>query len=130
MSKSTSLDQLRALAIKTVTSDSKNLTAINSAITELDEKKADKPSFISFTLQPSAWVSGTNGDFKYYANISVVGITASDGANVVLDVPSQALAGISGLCPSGETLSGAIKLWSKQAPAGNISGNYEIKKAR
>lgn len=103
------------------------LTAITNAIIELDQKKADKPTFFSFTLPISAWQASDEGSaYAYYATLAA-DVTSADMAEVTLS--PQTLKQLSAsICPTGETLDGALMFWADEIPNVDISGMYEIKR--
>lgn len=100
--------------------------AASEALIELDQKKADKPVFIPFTLPVYAWQASDEGSvYAYYADVPA-DVTSADGGQVTLS--PQTLAQPIDICPTGETLDGALRFWADEIPDVEISGVYEIKR--
>ena len=82
----------------------------------------------SFTISTSSWTSETNGDYSYIATISVSDITSSDIADVVFDISSLSVCQEAKIAPVCETISGYVKVFSKEVPTDSISGYINIYK--
>lgn len=88
------------------------------------------PTPTAFTLATSAWVknSSETSEFIYYADITVSGLTANDYAEVNFTRTSQSVIANADLCPSGDTMSGRIRIYAKNVPATSVSGEYVVTK--
>ena len=80
-------------------------TTVTEAMNEMNEVKADKPDSAAVT-------------------IPVEGVTANDRATVVIAPGSMAAAIACAMCPSCETVTGAIRIRAGSAPSTAISAEY------
>lgn len=81
-----------------------------------------------FTLASGAWTQNPNetSEYSYSAAITLSGVTADDYAVVDFDRATQATVLNSILCPSGETATGVINLYAKNAPTDSITGQVTL----
>ncbi len=72
----------------------------------------------------ASWVSddGTGGGYPYRADVADDVVTALHYPSVALDKESLPIAGACGLCPTAETMSGALRFWARRAPEAEIRG--------
>ena len=84
----------------------------------------------SFTIATNAWTnnSSESSEYKYYADISVSGLTTSDYAEVNFNRTSLSAILGANMSASGETISGKIRIFAESAPTTSISGEYVILK--
>ena len=87
---------------------------------------------VPFVIAKDAWqsVSGeedgeteiTAGNYPYYADAVCDGATSLHTPIVTLDLDSLALAKACELCPTVETLTGALRFWAMSVPDGDLTG--------
>lgn len=101
-----------------------------SAVSNALNTRVPCPTPTAFTLAVSAWMenSSETSEFVYYADIEVSGLTANDYAEVNFTRTSQSVIANADLCPSGDTMSGKIRIYAKNVPATSVSGEYVVTK--
>lgn len=122
-------------------------TAMDDSLKEIEDALNDLPASTPFTISAASWqrddtaddTEGTeNADdaddamsiFPYYFDLAVEGVTSADHATVTLAPESYSAALACGLCPTNETIGGAIRLRAATAPANSISGEYWIENGK
>lgn len=80
---------------------------------------------ISITIPVSGWVSGGAGEYNFYIDIAA-GITSVDSVDVVLSPVGLTAAKSCGLCPTVETLDGALRFRAVSLPLLEMPGEYRI----
>lgn len=95
------------------------------AVFHQNQRRESSPK--SFSVPVSAWVSSSDTNFPFVAEISASGIVASDSADIRFDKASIKAASEAGVL-TGETSTEKIKLLSEKQPAAALSGIYIITK--
>ncbi len=133
MGKTPFIAQLRASATA-----AKNFTvglfgAAFSAITEMEGTKADRGAGVRITIQASGWKlpegqtePAATEAYPYFYDLKVDGVTALDRASVAIAKGSLEDATLCGICPTCETSTGNIRLWSAGVPGKDIIAEYWI----
>ena len=86
--------------------------------------KQDKSAAAEAVLSPDGWQCDEAGEYPYYCDIPAPGITAADRAEITL-APESLLTSVEcGLCPTCETLAGAIRLRAALAPERELKVEY------
>lgn len=115
-------------------------TATDQSLEEIEAALNDIPASTPFTILAASWMMDDTADdaagaedaddtmstFPYYFDLAVEGVTSADHATVTLAPESYSAALACGLCPTNETISGAIRLRAATAPAHSISGEYWV----
>ena len=100
------------------------------AMQEMEDTKADRGVGVRVTIQASAWTlqedQAISEAYPYFYDLKADGVTAADRAEVTISVGSLSEAALRGLCPTCETGSGKIRLWSAEKPEKNIEAEYWI----
>lgn len=134
MSKAATKEQLGRTALRAQGYAADVAAAAAAAIQELDGAKADKAAPFAATLAASGWIEeqtsaeGTDGaevddaglTYPFYYDIAATSVTASDRADVVIELASLYTAGACGFCPTTETLEDKIRVRAQRAPDGPI----------
>ena len=100
------------------------------AIEELDKAKLDKPEIVAATIPATGWKSDGAAGYPYYYDLAVAGITAADIATVTLSPASVSAAVACGMCPTNETIAGAIRFRANEPPTRAVAVEYEIAKGK
>lgn len=100
------------------------------AVSNALNSKVPCPTPTAFTIAANAWQenSSETSEFVYYADITVSGLTVNDYAEVNFNRTSQNIIATANICPSGDTMSGKIRIYAKNIPTDSISGQYIITK--
>ncbi len=102
---------------------------VTEAIEEMDGAKADKGQAVSVSIPTAGWTSDTSvAAYPYRYDIPASGVTAADRAEVTVAPSGLAAASACGLCPTCETVAGAIRIRAKTAPTAEIAAQYWISK--
>ena len=101
-------------------------SACSSAMTALDNAKADKVTLTALTIQASGWRQDNDTGWPWYIDVAASGITAEDVAAVQISADSRAVAEAAGLMSSVETRAGVLRLRARHAPAAAMSAYYYI----
>ena len=98
--------------------------AFQETMSEIEEAINDFPVASSITVSAEGWqeVTPTNsmGDYDYYYDISNSEIDNSDLPIVTVSPADIATTAECGLCPTCESLNGAIRLYAKTQPEDDI----------
>lgn len=125
------LDQLRSCAekIKGYIGGliSKLASTTAAALEEMDAAKLDKRNYLAITLPTTGWVS-SSGEYPYYYDVAIDGLTAEDLASVNLSHANMNKAKRCGLCPSCQTLTGKVRMRAKRIPSASITAQCWIEK--
>lgn len=102
---------------------------VDAALSEMDSEKLDKTNEVSVSISASDWKSDTSvGDYPYYYDLAVTGLTAKDKASVIIAPTSVKTAVSCGICPTCESLAGKIRIRSEKAPSAAVAVRYWIEK--
>lgn len=127
MSKATTLEQMRALAQRASGAAAKVAQAAVEAIEELAWAKADRPAAADVTIPAEGWKQdGSGSAYPVYYDVPAGTVTGKDRAAVVIAPENMAAAAGCGLCPTCESMEGAIRLRAMQAPETAITAQYWI----
>ena len=134
MGKLTAVGHLRACA-ETAKSFVSELVAelaqtVFQALEEMDGLKADKPGAVSIEIPADGWEEGPEAAYPWFIDLAVDGLTAQDRADVAIAPEDMEAAVACSMCPTCETISGAIRLRAKRAPSAAIQAQYWIAKGR
>ena len=100
-------------------------TTVTEAMNEMNEVKADKPDYAAVTIPTTGWQEDESvAAYPVYSDSVVDGVTANDRATVVIAPGSMAAAIACAMCPSCETVVGAIRIRAGSAPSTAISAEY------
>ena len=128
-------DSAAAAAVAAATAAANAQTTADNAATVASEAKsaasaaqtASKP--VSFSVATSKWTSSTAyTGYKYYADVTVSGMTSNDSVDVRFSMSSMSVcttAEIAGACV---TNSGSFRLYAKSKPTASVSGVYLVQK--
>lgn len=100
------------------------------AIEELDGAKLDKPEIAEAAIPVTGWSSDETAGYPYYYDLAVTGVTAADIAVVTLPPASVSTAIACGMCPTNETIAGAIRFRAAEVPGQAVAVEYEIAKGK
>ena len=99
--------------------------AFQETMSEIEEAINDYPVASSISISTSGWQSVTPansiGDYEYYYDINNLNIDSSDLPIVSVAPTSLETSATCGLCPTCESLNGAIRLYAKSIPEDPIS---------
>ncbi len=102
----------------------------SAAMDEMDRAKADMPKTGTVLIPPDAskkWQSdGKNAPYVNYTDISISGAAADDRIDITVEPSSLTSAGECGLCPTTESLDGAVRVRAVAVPTLPISVRYRI----
>lgn len=133
MGKSPFIAQLRASMTAAKSFAAGLFGAAFSAITEMEGTKADRGAGIRITIPTSGWklpegqTSPAEAEaYPYFYDLEADGVTVLDRASVYISKGSLKDAALCGLCPTCETSSGKIRLWSAGVPEKDITAEYWI----
>ena len=98
---------------------------VTEALEEFETVKADKPGSVSVTIPATGWQDdeGMTAYPSYY-DIVDKSVTDKDRASVMIAPESMSVAIACNLCPTCETVTGAIRIRAKSAPTTPISAEY------
>lgn len=92
--------------------------------------KQDKSAAVQVTISPDEWTQEETGPYPCTCDLPAPGVTAADRAEVTL-APESLLTSVEcGLCPTCETLAGAIRLRAALAPERELKVEYWITQGR
>lgn len=92
------------------------------------ESKADRPQIIAGAIGTTGWQPSELAEYPYFYDLTVAGVTSSDIPTIRIAPASQATAAACGLCPTCESIPGAVRLLAVQPPAAEIQGELTIEK--
>lgn len=95
------------------------------AVQELDAEKLDKAIKLSAEISVSSW-SSASGDYPFYSDISIPGITTNDRADIVISPGSVKTAQQAGICPFSETLGDGVRIRAEKKPSTVITAEIWI----
>ena len=96
--------------------------------TSFSEKYMPKGESQPLVITAENWVEDSNEAFKFYLDIDVDNLTASDIVFVNLMPESHGLSVKCGLCPTCEITDGKLRFRSKEIPTAPILGEFHILK--
>ena len=110
--KLTTLSQLRAVSQKSKDRAAQVADTAAAALDEMDEVKADKTEFVSFSIPAAGWKTDSSvPGYTNYIDIAISGLTAADYvANFVAT----------------ESRAGILRLRAASVPTAAISAQYHI----
>lgn len=122
----TTLDQLRSAASQSSNATAKVASAAAAALEEMHGLKADRATFVSFSIPVTGWKSDSSvPGYTKYIDIKVDGLTAADSVGVDVDPSSSAVAKAAGFAPT-ESLAGVLRLRASSVPGAAITAQYHI----
>ena len=99
----TTLDQLRSAASQSSNATAKVASAAAAALEEMHGLKADRATFVSFSIPVTGWKSDSSvPGYTKYIDIKVDGLTAADSVGVDVDPSSSAVARAANFCCDGK----------------------------
>jgi hypothetical protein len=100
---------------------------VADAIEEVANTKADAGSPITITIPQESWtLTEDSANYPYQCDIVVDGVTENDMATITITPDSVYIASNCGICPTSETISGAVRLRSASAPETDIEAQCWI----
>lgn len=97
------------------------------AIEEIENKKANKPEYISVCITTENWKSDDNF-FPYYYDIPLQNVTEKDHADIILSIESIQIAENCGLCSIIKTISEAVRIRANSPPTEAITAEIILTK--
>ena len=99
--------------------------SVTDALEEFESVKADKPVSTQVTIPITSWTEDESVPaYPVHYDIVVQGATEKDRASVMIAPESMSVAIACNLCPTCETVTGAIRIRAKSAPTTPISAEY------
>lgn len=97
------------------------------AIYEMIALLADAVVFpaVGITIPTTGWQASASGQYTVSLDIPAE-ITADDGVDIVLSAEGLQVANDCGLCPTVETLPGALRFLAISAPGSSMTGEYRV----
>ena len=124
--KLTTLSQLRAVSQKSKDRAAQVADAAAAALEEMYGLKADRATFVSFSIPVTGWKSDSSvPGYTKYIDIKVDGLTAADSVGVDVDPSSSAVARAADFT-STESMAGVLRLRAASVPSAAISAQYHI----
>lgn len=121
--KLTTLSQLRAVSQK---SKDRAAQVADTAAAALDEVKADKTEFVSFSIPATGWKTDSSvPGYTNYIDIAISGLTAADYVAVDVVPASSAVARAANFVAT-ESRAGILRLRAASVPTAAISAQYHI----
>ena len=106
----TTLDQLRSAASQSSNATAKVASAAAAALEEMHGLKADRATFVSFSIPVTGWKSDSSvPGYTKYIDIKVDGLTAADSVGVDVAPSSSAVARAADFT-STESMAGVLRL--------------------
>ena len=122
----TTLDQLRSAASQSSNATAKVASAAAAALDEMHGLKADRATFVSFSIPVTGWKSDSSvPGYTKYIDIKVDGLTAADSVGVDVAPSSSAVARAADFT-STESMAGVLRLRAASVPSAAISAQYHI----
>ena len=122
----TTLDQLRSAASQSSNATAKVASAAAAALEEMHGLKADRATFVSFSIPITGWKTDSSvPGYTKYIDIQIDELTSADSVSVDVDPASSAVAIAAGFT-STESLDGTLRLRAALIPTAVISAQYHI----
>lgn len=124
--KLTTLSQLRAVSQKSKDRAAQVADTAAAALDEMDEVKADKTEFVSFSIPATGWKTDSSvPGYTNYIDIAISGLTAADYVAVDVVPASSAVARAENFVAT-ESRAGILRLRAASVPTAAISAQYHI----
>lgn len=124
--KLTTLSQLRAVSQKSKDRAAQVADTAAAALDEMDEVKADKTEFVSFSIPATGWKTDSSvPGYTNYIDIAISGLTAADYVAVDV-VPASSAVARAGNFVATESRAGILRLRAASVPTAAISAQYHI----
>lgn len=124
--KLTTLSQLRAVSQKSKDRAAQVADTAAAALDEMDEVKADKTEFVSFSIPATGWKTDSSvPGYTNYIDIAISGLTAADYVAVDVVPASSAVARAANFVAT-ESHAGILRLRAASVPTAAISAQYHI----
>lgn len=124
--KLTTLSQLRAVSQKSKDRAAQVADTAAAALDEMDEVKADKTEFVSFSIPATGWKTDSSvPGYTNYIDIAISGLTAADYVAVDVVPASSAVARAANFVAA-ESRAGILRLRAASVPTAAISAQYHI----
>lgn len=124
--KLTTLSQLRAVSQKSKDRAAQVADTAAAALDEMDEVKADKTEFVSFSIPATGWKTDSSvPGYTNYIDIAISGLTAADYVAVDVVPASSAVARATNFVAT-ESRAGILRLRAASVPTAAISAQYHI----
>lgn len=124
--KLTTLSQLRAVSQKSKDRAAQVADTAAAALDEMDEVKADKTEFVSFSIPATGWKTDSSvPGYTNYIDIAISGLTAADYVAVDVVPASSAVARAANFVAT-ESRAGILRLRAASVPTAAISAQYHI----
>lgn len=124
--KLTTLAQLRVASKKSADLAAAVAGAAAEAIEETNGLKADKATFVAFSIPITGWKTDSSvPGYTKYIDIKVDGLTAADSVGVDVNPSSSAVARAADFT-STESMAGVLRLRAASVPSAAISAQYHI----
>lgn len=124
--KLTTLSQLRAVSQKSKDRAAQVADTAAAALDEMDEVKADKTEFVSFSIPATGWKTDSSvPGYTNYIDIAISGLTAADYVAVDVVPASSAVARAANFVAM-ESRAGILRLRAASVPTAAISAQYHI----
>lgn len=124
--KLTTLSQLRAVSQKSKDRAAQVADTAAAALDEMDEVKADKTEFVSFSIPATGWKTDSSvPGYTNYIDIAISGLTAADYVAVDVVPASSAVARAANFVVT-ESRAGILRLRAASVPTAAISAQYHI----
>lgn len=124
--KLTTLSQLRAVSQKSKDWAAQVADTAAAALDEMDEVKADKTEFVSFSIPATGWKTDSSvPGYTNYIDIAISGLTAADYVAVDV-VPASSAVARAGNFVATESRAGILRLRAASVPTAAISAQYHI----
>ena len=122
--KLTTLSQLRAVSQKSKDRAAQVADTAAAALDEMDEVKADKTEFVSFSIPATGWKTDSSvPGYTNYIDIAISGLTAADYVDVV---PASSAVARAANFVATESRAGILRLRAASVPTATISAQYHI----
>ena len=124
--KLTTLSQLRAVSQKSKDRAAQVADTAAAALDEMEEVKADKTEFVSFSIPATGWKTDSSvPGYTNYIDIAISGLTAADYVAVDVVPASSAVARAANFVAT-ESRAGILRLRAASVPTAAISAQYHI----
>lgn len=124
--KLTTLSQLRAVSQKSKDRAAQVADTAAAALDEMDEVKADKTEFVSFSIPATGWKTDSSvPGYTNYIDIAISGLTAADYVAVDVVPASSAVARAANFVAT-ESRASILRLRAASVPTAAISAQYHI----